>query len=188
MERGGAVVDLVARGRYQVWLDIPQRLRPALASEDATVGVRVDAAGRSWPPARPVIVPLVDPEARTFPAYLWVEDPSGLLADGMSAIGSVPAGQAALRTLVPRDALLQNAAGFYVFVVRDTGQGPPAAMPATVRVLFDLDDVVAVSGPLAEGDLVVVEGNERLFPMMPVTPVPADADNAATGPAATAAD
>ncbi len=188
MERGGEVVDLVARGRYQIWLDIPQRLRPALASEDATVGVRVDAADRSWPPARPVIVPLVDPEARTFPAYLWVDDPSGLLADGMSATGSVPAGQAARRTLVPRDALLQNAAGFYVFVVRETGQGPPSAMPATVRVLFDLDELVAVSGPLSEGDLVVVEGNERLFPMMPVTPVPADAADAADAATAAAAD
>jgi len=188
MERGGDVVELVGQGRYEIWLDVPQRYRPALASEDATVGVRVDAADRSWPPARPVIVPLVDPDARSFRVYLRVQDESGLLADGMSAVGSVPAGRSARRLLVPRDALLQNEAGFYVFAVRSMGEGPPAAMPVTVRVLFEIGDRVAVAGPLGPEEQVVVEGNERLFPMMPVAPQEADPPRATAAADPAAAD
>jgi RND family efflux transporter MFP subunit len=174
MERGGDVVGLVGDGRFEIWLDVPQRYRTALASEDATVGARVDSADRSWPPARPIIVPLVDPDARSFRVYLRVTDETGLLADGMSALGSVPAGQSARRLLVPRDALLQNAAGFYLFAVRGTGEGPPSAMPVPVRVLFELGRDVAISGAIGPGEMVVVEGNERLFPMMPVAPTPID--------------
>ena len=48
-------------------------------------------------------------------------------------------------------------------------------MPAAVTVLFPEGDRFVVRSPeLKEGDQVVVEGNERLFPSMPVTPVPVD--------------
>lgn len=188
MERGGDVVGLVGDGRFEIWLDVPQRYRTALAAEDATVGVRVDSADRSWPPARPIIVPLVDPDARSFRVYLRVTDETGLMADGMSALGSVPAGRSARRLLVPRDALLQNAAGFYLFAVRGSGDGPPSAIPVSVRVLFELGRDVAVSGAIDAGDLVVVEGNERLFPMMPVAPTPIDVPVAVAAPTGTDAD
>lgn len=172
LDRGGPVVELVGIDRYEIWLDVPQRFAAMLADPEATVGVRVPAADRSWEPARPVIVPLVDRDARSFPIHLTVDDTGGVLADGMSAAGSVPAGRTAEHLVVPRDAVLQNAAGFFVYAVRAIGEGPSVAMPVSVRIRFDVGRHVAIDAALGPGESVVVEGNERLFPMMPVAPTP----------------
>ena len=49
--------------------------------------------------------------------------------------------------------------------------GPALAVVARVRVLFPHGDRwVIESDELREGEAVVVEGNERLFPMSPVAP------------------
>ena len=75
------------------------------------------------------------------------------------------------------DALLRNQAGFYVYVARGTAGGPAHAAPVPVIVVFETPHGVAVTASgLADGDLVVVEGNERLFPMMPIAPAPAARD------------
>ena len=48
-------------------------------------------------------------------------------------------------------------------------------MPLKIRTLFPLGDRVVVEARgLEPGDLVVVEGNERLFPMMPIEPIERD--------------
>ena len=126
-----------------------------------------------YPPALPRIVPLVDPIARTFSAYVRIEDEEGHLAPGMSVNGWVPTGQRREFLTLPQDALLQNDAGFYVYVARampSLGPGAAAAAPVMVRFLFQSDERIVVEGrELKDGDLVVVEGNERLFPMMPIT-------------------
>ena len=88
----------------------------------------------------------------------------------MSATGWVPTGERAAYVTLPRDALLRNEAGFYVFVARPGPGGVFSAVPSQVVVLFETDERVAVqTRDLADGDLVVVEGNERLFPMTPIS-------------------
>lgn len=173
VEEGGDVVELVADGRYEVWLDVPQRLASALARNAEGAGgviAEVEAAGVTTGPARPIVVPDLDRASRTLQAYLRVRDDEGRLASGMSAIGWVPSGPAARHVLVPRDAVNRGEAGFFVYSVRAGGESAEAAMPVPVRILFQTDGFTAVraAGGLDAGELVVVEGNERLFPMMPV--------------------
>jgi hypothetical protein len=44
-------------------------------------------------------------------------------------------------------------------------------VPVSVQVLFPVGTrMVVASREIKAGDVVVVEGNERLFPMMPVVP------------------
>jgi hypothetical protein len=56
-------------------------------------------------------------------------------------------------------------------------------MPVQVQEMFPIGTrTVVASAGLREGDLVIVEGNERLFPMAPVIPI--EQDPAGPGPTA----
>jgi len=175
---GDAVAEVVSDGLFDVLLDLPQSLAAKLSGASTgnrRVTLEVPAAGLHLSDQAAAVIPSVDPVSRTFRIRVRVEDPDRMLADGMSATGWVPAGQRGSWLVVPRDALLENPAGFFVYVVRSMGEGPPQAVPVQVRVRFSIEGGVAVeSSDLHAGEQVVVEGNERLFPMMPVLVVRPD--------------
>jgi multidrug efflux pump subunit AcrA (membrane-fusion protein) len=105
----------------------------------------------------------------------------------MSVTAYIPTGRAVEQLTVHKDAVMRNAAGAYLYVARGGGAeesagGPAVAAPVQVDVKFPVGDrVVVTAAGLQAGDLVVIEGNERLFPMMPITPL---AKGAGAGPAA----
>jgi len=174
LAEGSALVEIVSVGAFDAWLDVPQRFAGAVLGGSAGVQVTLDASGRSYPAALPSIVPLVDTTARSFSIFLRLEDPEAVLAPGMSVTGWVPTGSRQKYLTVPRDALLRNRIGYYVYVARGRPGGPVTATPAQVEVLFEDGDRVAIeSRALAPGDRVVIEGNERLHPMMPIAPTEA---------------
>ena len=70
--------------------------------------------------------------------------------------------------VIPRDALVYGAVGQNVVKVVD---GKTAPVPVSI-VAKGRDAVLAVGDGLAEGDTVVVRGNERLMPGQPITIVP----------------
>ena len=91
-----------------------------------------------------------------------------LLAPGMSVVAWIPTGREGDYLLIPRDSLLQNTAGFYVYVVREGEEGS-TAMPRQIDVVFETNGSVAVHpGSVQSNDAVIVEGNERLYPTAPV--------------------
>jgi hypothetical protein len=81
------------------------------------------------------------------------------------------------RLTISRDAVMRNAVGAFVYVARQVQpQAPPAAVPADVQVLFSHGERLVVNAPMIQpGDMLVVEGNERLFPTAPIVPQPAEA-------------
>jgi hypothetical protein len=86
-------------------------------------------------------------------------------------VGWVPTGASGEHLIVPTDAVMRNDMGAFLYVARQLGEGPAQAMPANVKVLFEMPGRVVVESPgLQAGELVVVEGNERLFPTAPVLP------------------
>ena len=177
---GDAVAELITDGVFDIYLDVPQALagrRPdgggAGGSNDEVlfprVTLEVAAADLILVDQRAVTIPAIDPIARTFRVRVRVEDRKRRLADGMSAMGWVPSGKNASWLVVPRDALMENPAGFFVYAVRTLGEGPAQAVPVQVRLRFGIEGGVTVeSADLREGEMVVTEGNERLFPMAPV--------------------
>lgn len=166
---GAPVAELVATGEYDAWIDVQQRFKPALSEAGASVLVSVDPLPGHSVEAAPRIIPQVDSTGRAFQAVVRLPDPEGLMAPGMSVTGWVPTGQKGEYLTVPRDALLRNQADFYVYVARQSPDGPAMAQPVTVIIEFELPDRLAVRSPMLQpGDLVVVEGNERLFPMTPI--------------------
>lgn len=171
---GDAVCVLLATEALEVWLEVPQTLLGATRREGLTVSVQVDATGESLEVSGCRAVPEVDPRSRTF-ALVAPLEASPTLAAGMSVTAQIPMEESREQLTVSRDAILRNDAGTFVYVVLPGGEGqPPRAAPMMVEVLFQTRERAVVRGArLAPGTSVVVEGNERLFPMAPIQPAPA---------------
>ncbi len=168
---GDPVVELLSTGSIEAWIKVPERHLRAVQN---AAEVQIEVAGRAdemFTSTNLRIVPDIAPGTRSFHVVATLENSGDALAPGMSLRAWVPTDSGELRVLVHRDAILRNDAGPFVFVARTMGDGPPQAVPQQVRVLFPVGQFMAVeAGVLQEGDLVVIEGNERLFPMAPISP------------------
>jgi len=167
---GAGVIDLLAVGSIEAWLDVPQSNYAAVNATDEPVTIEVEATGETIDTDRLRVLPQIDPQARTFVTVATLNNADGSLAPGMSVTAWIPTRERAERLTVPKAAVGQSEAGPYVFVARDGGESQPArAVPVRIEVLFPLTDRFVVrTDQLAEGDRVIVEGNERLFPNAPV--------------------
>lgn len=182
---GGEVAVLVEVDRLEAWLAMPQSIAeawaPAIAANgesaatDAgetseatrpeTVVLRIDATGEELPLSGIRVVPAVDRRGRTFTAIVPLANERRTLLPGMSVTAYVPAGPRQRALTVPKDAVLLGERGASVWVVRPGAGGGSVAVPVAVELAFPLGGEWAIrSGGLAAGDLVVVEGNERLMP------------------------
>ena len=84
----------------------------------------------------------------------------------------MPTGARGEHLVVPTDAVMRNDMGTYIYIARQMGDGPAQAMPANIEVLFEEPGRVVVQAPgVMPGDRVIVEGNDRLYPTAPVTPI-----------------
>lgn len=185
LSEGDSVCEIVQTDVLEVVLDVPQRFLPVLGGHDLArdeIIARLDAADIRLELENVRLVPSVDTRSRTFGLVAQVRNESGNLAPGLSVVGFVPTGESGEHLVVPTDAIMRNDMGVFVYVARNMGEGPPLAVPANVRVLFEMPGRVVVEAPgLQQGERVVVEGNERLFPMAPLVPSAAAEGTAVTG-------
>ena len=123
-----------------------------------------------------IINPQADARARTFPVKVRVEnvvDERGpLLKAGMFARVTLPVGDAKPLPLVPKDAISIGGRTPVIYVV-DTAGGKSTVRPVPVTLGVAQGQWVSVgANELNAGDIVVVEGNERLRPGMIVRAEP----------------
>jgi RND family efflux transporter MFP subunit len=173
---GASVAELVSSEQLEVWLDVPQDLYASTVAGPGPIQVRPDAAGEGFELESYRIVPEVTLSGRTFRVIGAV--PAGLrLASGMSVVALVPTAEERDLLTVHRDAVLRNEVGPFVYGVLPGADGEPArAAPVPVEVLFQTSGRAVVrSGGLRPGMQVVIEGNERLYPMAPIRPVTGEA-------------
>jgi HlyD family secretion protein len=115
-----------------------------------------------------------DDRARSFPVKVRVEntiEPAGpLIKAGMFARVTLPVGEPVEAPLVPKDAIVLGGQTPVIYVVEQQG-GKTIAKPVPVTLGITRGLWITVGGAaLKPGDLVVVEGNERLRPMQEVRP------------------
>jgi RND family efflux transporter MFP subunit len=175
VSEGEAAVELVSSGRVEAWLDVPQRFYGAVAGEQVSIALRVEATDQTITVTDRRVIPVVDPKARSFTVVAAVANADEKFTPGMSVTAWLPTGQLTEQLTVSKDAVLRNEAGAYVYVARGGGGegagGSASAVAVSIQVLFPVADrVVVTSRDIRAGDLAVVEGNERLFPMKPVIP------------------
>lgn len=176
IDAGGGLLDLVSSGPAEIWLDVPQRHFVALREFAGSLRVTDDATGSAVEVGGWRLVPDVDPRVRTFRLIGTLPEGSSIVP-GMSVRADVPSGERATHLLISPDAILRSETGPYVYVAAPSPQGGgQAAMLTPIEVLFHSGGRAAVRSPrLAPGALVVVEGNERLYPMAPIAPQEAQA-------------
>ncbi len=176
VDNGDPIVELVSAGQVEAWLDVPQRYFKVVAGQQVEITLALDASDytATGNPERMRIIPQVDPRSRSFIVIVTLDDRKGLLTPGMSLSAWVPAGGRTDQLTISKDAVLYNDVGAFVYVARSGDSGAPSqAEPVSVRVHFPIGGRVAVESPgLEPGDLVVVEGNERLYHGAPILPQP----------------
>ncbi|MDP8246044.1 MAG: efflux RND transporter periplasmic adaptor subunit [Candidatus Hinthialibacter antarcticus] len=166
---GNLVVTMISTGTIEAWLEAPERIAYLFQKEGGDVQIEISASGQSLEPKEVRIIPQVDPRVRTMFIVADLEMDANHLAPGMSVTASLPTGERKTRMTVSKDAIMHQETGFFVYKAQQSEDGYIAS-PAPITRLFTTGDRVAIESPaLAESDLVIVEGNERLFPMSPIS-------------------
>lgn len=158
---GEPIVGMISTGVVEAWLDVPERFAEHLAGGGRAAEVFLEPSGRKLKVLGIRKLPNVQPRARTFPLIVEVDDEDGLLIPGMSVSARVEVGPGAARVLVPLDALVRRHNGVSVYRVRRS-ESEAFAEQVFVNVQFERTEDAAVEAGLQAGDLVVIEGSERL--------------------------
>lgn len=161
---GGAISEIVELDAVDAVLDVPEWLVGEL-KVGMTLEILAAALDDAVVGTLRTIVPLGDARARTYPVKVSIENPDGRFKPGMAVKGWVPSKEFDEALTIPRDAVLIAPTGPYVYAVRDQAVFP---VNIEIRSSAGLDRFV-VEGPLAPGTLVVIEGNEKLYPTAKVS-------------------
>lgn len=166
---GDLVVTLISTGSIEAWLEAPERIAYLFQKVEDEIQIHVAASEESLTPESVRVIPQVDPRVRTMFIVAQLKMDENHLAPGMSVTATLPTGERRARMTVSKDAVMRQETGFYVYKAQ---QGPDGyiATPVPITRLFNSGERAVIKSPgLQEGDLVVVEGNERLYPMTPIS-------------------
>ena len=132
--------------------------------EGSAVTVKVRENGAALTGLVHAVIRHVEEASGNFIVRIFVDNPKHLPLSGLLAQVSLATGAPSLVKLVPRDAIVRRGESTQVVVVRDN-----VAQIVPVQIKGDILDSIIVESPdLKAEELVVVRGNERLFPGMPV--------------------
>lgn len=185
---GGTVVTMIELSTVLVWVDAPESALPFL-QVGAAARVKIDALGRSFDGAIKHVMREADRAARTFPFQIELQNPENVLAAGMFARATVPAGSGKPAIAVPKDAIVTSDGTDRVGLIMPGPQDTTAMLvPVTVGASVG-DWITITSGNIQEGDSVVVRGTENLLPFpMPVLIVDEQGTPVASAPVAPPAE
>jgi RND family efflux transporter MFP subunit len=167
MADGGKVVEIVSTGEVEARFDVPEGLAQHLSRADTPISLRVEAQrDRVFETSSYRLIPDVHSKSKTFPLVVRLTDKADLLHPGMTAMAWLPTGELTEQITISRDAIMWNDRGPYVAVVKKADEaGPSKAELLPISILFYKSDRVIIRPEkILEGDLIVVEGNERLAP------------------------
>jgi RND family efflux transporter MFP subunit len=168
--QGDPVAEVAALDEVEVVAQVVEQYVPHVRV-GMEVSVEIPAIGRE-PLAGVVsaVVPQADVQARTFPVKVRLKNQltsdGPLVKSGMYARVMLPTAEKQLALLVPKDALVLGGAQPLVYVVNlpSPGATQGKVQPVPVQLGLSQGSQIQISGGLAAGQLVVVQGNERLRP------------------------
>ena len=170
VKQGDPVAEIAALDEVEVNAYVVEQYTPHVRA-GMQVSVELPAlAGRTFPGVVSAVVPQADVQARTFPVKVRIKNELAanepLVKSGMYARVMLPTGAKQRATMVSKDALVLGGPQPVVFVVDlaspEAKQGKVRAAPVTTGVAEG--NLMQVSGDLTPGQMVVVQGNERLRP------------------------
>lgn len=170
VNQGDPVAEIVALDQVDVVVQVVEQSVPYIQLHN---DIRVEI------PALPdrvfigkvvAIVPQADQRARTFPVSIRlsneVSTTGPLIQAGMYARAALPVGKSERALLVPKDAIVLGGVRPMVYAVTDaTNVGDLGKVrPVTVELGIAQGKWIQILGDIKSGELVVVQGNERLRP------------------------
>ncbi len=156
------VLVLVATDRLELDLAVPQGYfqrvdvgTPVSLALDALPGRAIEARVKR-------VVPVSDPDARTFVARAEIDNREGKLAPGMSVRAVLRLGTDREAEVVPRDALIRYPDGRTVVWVARVDGDRYVVSERRVETGLVFDGSVEILDGLVAGERVVIRGNEAL--------------------------
>jgi membrane fusion protein (multidrug efflux system) len=159
---GTAVFELVAMHDFRVDVPVPQDYYARLR-QGADVRIEIDALpGELVPATIGALIPVSDPDARTFTLRVLPRRDDIPITPGMSARVLIDLDTGKRDVAVSRDALIRYPDGrVTVWLVKQDGD-TVSVTERRVEIGLAFDGRVQVLSGLKEGDRVVVRGNESL--------------------------
>lgn len=159
---GTAVFELVSMKNFRVDVPVPQYYYARLR-EGADVAIEVDTLpGEEIPAKIGALIPVSDPDARTFTLRVLPTRDNIPITPGMSARVLVDLDTGAHDVVVSRDALIRYPDGRITVWVVNTDGDKMSVTERRVEIGLAFDGLVQVLSGLKEGERVVVRGNESL--------------------------
>lgn len=171
---GSPVYEMVDLSEIKVTVDLPEK---HFGHVEKGSLVQIKTSGDNLPLTGKVtgIAPRASEATHTFPVIVTVKNTDGRLGGGMLVRATLSLSDVFSSLAVSKDAIVRQGPQTMIYTVVEG-----KAAPIPVQTSSTNGQMVAVSGQgLIEGMLVVIRGNERIFPGSPVR----TADQAeATGP------
>ncbi|HMO14051.1 MAG TPA: efflux RND transporter periplasmic adaptor subunit [Pirellulaceae bacterium] len=176
--KGAPIAQIVEMDPIELTVQVPQADLASLqeaydqaqaSGEPISTKVLVDGIDRELHGVLTAIVPQADLRTRTFPVVIRLPNPQGrsgyALKPGMLARTSFVVGLERQAVLVSKDALILSSGTTSVFLAVPESNGDSyLAKSVRVSVGRSIGESVEILDGVAEGDLVVVQGSERLRP------------------------
>lgn len=162
VEPGAAVFELVTVEQLRLELGVPQRYFGRI---DSDTEARIDAEALDGEPLRTTVhevIPDSDPDSRTFPVRIRLDNSDLRLTPGMSADATLLLDTGREGVVVPRDALIRYSDGRVVVFAVGDGQGERTVTERQVETGLAFDGRVEITNGLESGTPVVIQGNEAL--------------------------
>ena len=159
---GDAIAEIIDISSVYVMLDLPEA-RIADIDREAPVTLWTEGAKTPFAGTISAIIPNAHEASHTVPLKITVANADGHLVAGMYTQASVSTTERHRAMLVPKDAIIRRGSSSSLFLVQ-AGK----AVSIDVHCGAALKDHIAVTGDVLPGQQVVVRGNERLRPGMPV--------------------
>jgi len=157
VQKGGGILQMVDLSTVRILVDIPERYVPGVKKGSA-VQVRIDALGEETFPGKVhALVPEGDRASRLFPLEIRVKNPKLRIKEGMLARVEFDLGQARRSLMVDKDAIIVRGPQTYLFSIQEG-----KAIRHQVSTGKAKGTRIEIKGPIEEGQLVVIRGNERL--------------------------
>ena len=156
------VLLLVAIDRLQLDLRVPQQYFQRV-NPGTELNLALDALpGQSIAARVSQVVPVSDPDARTFLVRAQIDNPAARLTPGMSVRAAIRIGTNRQAEVVPRDALIRYPDGRTIVWVAAVEGDRYVVEERQVKTGLTFDGSIEIIEGLSVGERVVIRGNEAL--------------------------
>lgn len=158
---GVPVARIVEVGRVKITGGVPERYAGTVAPGD-TARVTLDVlSGRRFPGTLSYVGTAVDPDNRTFPIEVVMDNPDGRVKPHMVADLEIVNQRLPGAIVIPQDAVIRTEDGYQVFVAVER-DGAAFAEARTVRLGPSSGDQTVIHEGLREGDRLIVRGHKKV--------------------------